>query len=144
VRAGHGGARRRDAVSAKFTFAPTLDDLEAIGREALKTIPEALARYVKNIVLRVEDFPDEETLDRMGLESPFDLLGLYRGVSLNRKSVSDTPHGIDMVFLYRRPLLDYWCETDEDLHHLVRHVLIHEIGHHFGFSDEDMEDIERS
>jgi predicted Zn-dependent protease with MMP-like domain len=138
------GTRHRDAVSAKFATAPTLDDLDAIGREALKTIPEALRRHVGNVVLRVEDFPDEETEREMGLESPFDLLGLYRGVSLNRKSVSDMPRGIDMVFLYRRPLLDYWCDTGEDLYHLVRHVLIHEIGHHFGFSDEDMEEIEQS
>jgi predicted Zn-dependent protease with MMP-like domain len=69
-------------------------------------------------------------------------LGLYRGVSIDRKSVSDPVPGIDMVFLYRRPLLDYWCETGEDLTHLVRHVLIHEIGHHFGFSDDDMEALE--
>ena len=78
----------------------------------------------------------------MELESPFDLLGLYRGVSLDRKSVADgTPH-IDMIFLYRRPILDYWCETGEDLEHVVRHVLLHEIGHHFGFSDDDMHSIE--
>ena len=129
-------------MTAQFTGPPSLDDLEAIGREALKTIPEELRRHVKNVVLRVEEFPDEETEEEMDLESPFDLLGLYRGVSINRKSVSDTPRDIDMVFLYRRPILDYWCETGEDLYHLVRHVLIHEIGHHFGFSDDDMERIE--
>ena len=129
-------------MTAQFTGPPSLDDLEAIGREALKTIPEELRRHVKNVVLRVEEFPDEETEEEMDLESPFDLLGLYRGVSINRKSVSDTPRDIDMVFLYRRPILDYWCETGEDLYHLVRHVLIHEIGHHFGFSDNDMERIE--
>lgn len=124
------------------TTPPTLDDLEAIGREALKTVPEELRRYVRHVVLRVDEFPDEQTEDEMDLESPFDLLGLYRGVSLNHKSVSDTPHDLDMIFLYRRPLLDYWCETGEDLFDLVRHVLIHEIGHHFGFSDEDMERLE--
>ena len=78
----------------------------------------------------------------MDLESPFELLGLYRGVSLNNKSVTVSSQDIDMVFLYRRPILDYWCETGEDLPHLVRHVLIHEIGHHFGFSDDDMDVIE--
>jgi predicted Zn-dependent protease with MMP-like domain len=78
----------------------------------------------------------------MELESPFDLLGLYRGVSLDNKSVMATPSDLDMIYLYRRPLLDYWCESGEDLAHLVRHVLIHEIGHHFGFSDDDMEAIE--
>jgi predicted Zn-dependent protease with MMP-like domain len=95
-------------------------------------------------VIRVEEFPDEETEAAMGLESPFDILGLYRGVALPRKSVSDPLPDLDMIFLYRRPILDYWCETGEDLGHLVRHVLIHEIGHHFGFSDEDMEEIEAS
>lgn len=129
-------------MNAHFTSPPSLDDLDTIGRAALRTIPEELRKHVKNLVLRVEEFPDEETEDEMGLESPFDLLGLYRGVSLNRKSVSDTAHDLDMVFLYRRPLLDYWCETGEDLHDLVRHVLIHEIGHHFGFSDDDMARIE--
>ena len=78
----------------------------------------------------------------MKLESPYELLGLYRGVSLDEKSVSESPQDVDMIFLYRTPLLDYWCETGEDLSHLIRHVLIHEIGHHFGFSDADMEKIE--
>ena len=79
----------------------------------------------------------------MGLESPFDLLGLYQGVDLTRKSFADQPAENDMIFLYRRPILDYWCETEEDLVRVVRHVLIHEIGHHFGFSDDDMDRIEQ-
>ncbi|HLI10415.1 MAG TPA: metallopeptidase family protein [Alphaproteobacteria bacterium] len=127
-----------------FTTPPSLDDLEAMGHDALKAIPNELRRHVRGVVIRVEEFPDEETERAMGLESPFDLLGLYRGVSLNRKSVFDPSQGIDMIFLYRRPLLDYWCETGEALSDIVRHVLIHEIGHHFGFSDEDMERIESS
>jgi predicted Zn-dependent protease with MMP-like domain len=93
-------------------------------------------------VIRVEEFPDEETEEEMELDTPFDLLGLYRGVALPQKSVTSPGGEIDMVFLYRRPMLDYWCETGEDLRHVVRHVLIHEIGHHFGFSDEDMEHLE--
>jgi predicted Zn-dependent protease with MMP-like domain len=128
----------------RFSAPPTLDDLEAIGRAALKTIPEELRAHVGNVVLRVDEFPDESTEDEMGLESPFDILGLYRGVSLDRKSGSGTPHDVDMIFLYRRPILDYWCETGEELGDIVRHVLIHEIGHHFGFSDEDMMRIEAS
>jgi predicted Zn-dependent protease with MMP-like domain len=95
-------------------------------------------------MIRVEDFPDRETERAMGLESPFDLLGLYRGVALPLKSVSDPRPNFDMIFLYRRPILDYWCESGEDLYGVVRHVLIHEIGHHFGFSDSDMERIENS
>ena len=113
-----------------------------MARAALKTIPEKLRRHVEGVAIRIEEFPDAETEREMGLESPFDLLGLYRGVSLDRKSVSDTPADVDMIFLYRRPILDYWCETGEDLTHVIRHVLIHEIGHHFGLSDEDMERIE--
>jgi predicted Zn-dependent protease with MMP-like domain len=125
-----------------YTTAPTATDFERIADEALRTIPEELLRHVGNVVIQVEDFPDEETEQEMELESPFDLLGLYRGVDLVRKSVADQPQNLDMIFLYRRPLLDYWCESGEDLTALVRHVLIHEIGHHFGFSDDDMEAIE--
>jgi predicted Zn-dependent protease with MMP-like domain len=122
--------------------APTLEHIETLANEALKTIPEELRKHVHNVVIHVEDLPDEKTEEEMELESPFDLLGLYRGVDLTRRSVSDLPRGPDMIFLYRRPLLDFWCETGEDLAHIVRHVLIHEIGHHFGFSDDDMERIE--
>ena len=121
---------------------PGLTDLEALARIAFADIPPELSRHVTDVVIRVEDFPDEETEREMGLESPFDILGLYRGVALTHKSVSATSSDLDMVFLYRRPILDYWCETGEDLYDIVRHVLVHEIGHHFGFSDEDMERLE--
>jgi predicted Zn-dependent protease with MMP-like domain len=123
---------------------PSLADIEALARQALGTIPRRLKRHLGQVAIRVEEFPDEETEEAMGLESPFDILGLYRGVALPRKTVSDPRPDFDIVFLYRRPILDYWCETGEDLTHLVRHVLIHEIGHHFGFSDEDMARIEAS
>jgi predicted Zn-dependent protease with MMP-like domain len=130
-------------MAPRFTTAPTLADLEVIAEAAYAGIPRELTRHVDNVVIRVVEFPDEETMDEMGCETPFDLLGLYRGVDLTHKGVGDVVTDMDMIFLYRRPLLDYWCETGEDLTHLVRHVLIHEIGHHFGFSDEDMERIER-
>jgi predicted Zn-dependent protease with MMP-like domain len=124
---------------------PTLADIEALAESALATIPQELRRHEKNLVIRVDDFPDEETEDEMDLESPFDLLGLYRGVDMPHQNVSD-PGGRppDMVFLFRRPILDYWCDSGEPLGGIVRHVLIHEIGHHFGFSDDDMERIEAS
>jgi len=122
--------------------APSLADLDALAQRALATIPAKLKRHLGAVVIRVEEFPDEETEKEMGLESPFDILGLYRGVGLPHKSVSDPRPAIDMIFLYRRPILDYWCETGDDLYTVVRHVLIHEIGHHFGFSDADMERIE--
>ena len=123
---------------------PSLADIEALAERALATIPQELKGQLGPVLIRVEEFPDEETEAAMGLESPFDILGLYRGVALPHKSVSDPLPHLDMIYLYRRPILDYWCENGEDLAHLVRHVLIHEIGHHFGFSDEDMERIEAS
>ena len=129
-------------MKGNFTVPPGLGGMETMARAALKTVPEKLRRHVDGVAIRVEEFPDAETEREMGLESPFDILGLYRGVSLDRKSVSDTPADVDMIFLYRRPILDYWCETGEDLTHVIRHVLIHEIGHHFGLSDADMERIE--
>jgi len=121
---------------------PSLADLEALAERGLATIPAALKRHLGRVVIRVEEFPDAETEHEMELDSPFDILGLYRGVALPRKSVMDARAEPDIIFLYRRPILDYWCETGEDLYDLVRHVLIHEIGHHFGFSDDDMERIE--
>ncbi len=130
------------AATAKHETAPTLADIEALAGEAFATIPRALSQHVDGVSIRVTDFPDDETMEEMDLESPFDILGLYVGVSLDQKSVGDTPTDIDRIYLYRRPMLDYWCETGEDLYSLVRHVLIHEIGHHFGFSDDDMDRIE--
>ncbi len=123
---------------------PSAAEIEAMAQRALAGLPRHFKDALGPIVIRVEDFPDEETERAMGLDSPFDLLGLYRGVALPHKSVSDPRPEIDMIYLYRRPMLDYWCETGEDLFDIVRHVLIHEIGHHFGFSDEDMERIEGS
>ena len=130
------------AVTSSRDSAPSLDDIEGLAREALKTIPAKLRVHVRDVVVRVAEFPSEEIEREMVLESPFDILGLYQGVSLDRRGVADSATDVDMIFLYRRPLLDYWCETGESLRHLVRHVLIHEIGHHFGFSDADMEAIE--
>jgi predicted Zn-dependent protease with MMP-like domain len=125
-----------------FTTPPTLADIEVLADAAYATIPGELRRHVDGVAIRVVDFPDEETMDEMGCETEFDLLGLYRGVDLSRKSFAAVVHNVDVIFLYRRPLLDYWCETGEDLTHLIRHVLIHEIGHHFGLSDDDMHRIE--
>jgi predicted Zn-dependent protease with MMP-like domain len=122
---------------------PSVAEIEKLADSALAAIPPEIKQHLGPVLIRVEEFPDEETEAEMGLESPFDILGLYRGVALPHKSVSDPRPNIDMVFLYRQPILDYWCETGEDLERIVRHVLIHEIGHHIGFSDADMERIER-
>jgi len=126
----------------RFTTAPEISDLEAFAREALATIPRELRQFVGEVIIQVEDFPDDEVLEELECDSPFDLLGLYCGIDLTRKSATDVPEDVDMIFLYRRPILDYWCESGDDLVNVVRHVLIHEIGHHFGFSDDDMERIE--
>jgi predicted Zn-dependent protease with MMP-like domain len=123
---------------------PSLAEIEALARRVLDAIPSRLKRHLGPVAIRVEEFPDEETEAEMALDSPFDILGLYRGVALPRKSISDPRPQLDMIFLYRRPILDYWCETGEDLALLVRHVMIHEIGHHFGFSDAEMARIEAS
>ena len=129
-------------MAARYTIPPDIDAIEALARAALETIPKELRVKVAGVVFRVDDFPDDATCREMELASPFDILGLYRGVPFGEKSLSDAPHDVDMIFLYRRPLLDYWCESGEDLEHLIRHVLIHEIGHHFGLSDADMDRIE--
>lgn len=130
------------AAGGSFPLPPSLVDLEKMAEEALASIPAELLTLVGDLLIQIEDFPDEDTEREMGLDSPFDLLGLYRGVDMTRQSVMDLKLSPDMVYLYRRPILDYWCESGEELPHIVRHVLIHEIGHHFGFSDDDMDRIE--
>jgi predicted Zn-dependent protease with MMP-like domain len=125
-----------------FSTAPTLDEIELLARETLAHLPLRFRRHAEGVVVRIEEFPDEEIEREMDLESPFDLMGLYTGVSIDQQSINDLPRPPNMIFLYRRPLLDYWCETGEDLPHLIRHVMIHEMGHHFGFSDADMEALE--
>ena len=122
---------------------PSLDDLAAIAEAALADLPEPFRGAVAGVVIRVADFPDAATERQMGLASPFELLGLYHGVSIDQKSAAATPQDVDQVFLYRRPILDYWAEGGESLTDIVRHVLIHEIGHHLGYSDADMHGIER-
>ncbi|MEC9369112.1 MAG: metallopeptidase family protein [Pseudomonadota bacterium] len=109
---------------------------------AFARLPRRFRDLCKGVALQVLDFPEDDVLQEMGIESPFDLLGLYQGVSLDQKSTSDLPHGPDMVFLYRRPILDHWAEGGETLGKIITHVLIHEFGHHFGLSDDDMERIE--
>ena len=127
-----------------FGAAPTRSDIEDLAAAAFEAVPAHLRQMTDGILFRVEDFPDEGVCREMDLDSPFDLMGLYQGVDLTRKSVSDPMPEPDIVFLYRRPILDFWCETGEDLDHLVRHILIHEIGHHFGLSDDDMEALENT
>jgi predicted Zn-dependent protease with MMP-like domain len=122
--------------------APNLADFEDMAEAAWGRLPEEFRAKARDLLIRVEDYPTDEVLDALGIDDPLDLLGLYHGVSLDKKSTTDLAQQPDMVFLYRRPLLDEWAESGETLGNLVTHVLVHEVGHHFGFSDDDMERIE--
>lgn len=113
-----------------------------LAKAAFAEIPEPLRRHCADVVFRVADWPERATLDEMGIDHPLDLLGLYHGVSLDQQSVFDSGRLPDMIWLYREPILAYVRETGESLADVVRNVLVHEIGHHFGFSDDDMHDIE--
>ena len=123
--------------------APEIPEFEDLAEAAWARLPEAFRRLCEGVVIRVEDFPDDETMEEMGCETPFDLLGLFRGIGLAQGgAMMQTGQFPNMVWLYRRPILDYWAEHEESLGQIVTHVLVHEIGHHFGLSDEDMEAIE--
>jgi predicted Zn-dependent protease with MMP-like domain len=135
-------ASRTRGLDWKTAQAPSLAELEEIADQAFKLLPRRFRNLCKDVVVRVEDFPTDEVLDALGAESAFDLLGLYHGVDMARQSVMDPAAMPEMVFLYRRPILDYWAEQEEALGHIVTHVLVHEIGHHFGLSDADMHRIE--
>ncbi|ARS27753.1 metallopeptidase family protein [Sphingomonas sp. KC8] len=124
------------------TFAPSADDIEALARAALARIPQAFRDHMGNVALFVEDFADEETLASVDLEDPFDLTGLYHGTPIGQKSISDIAAMPDRIILYRRPLLDEWVETGVTLEALITHVVVHEVGHHFGLSDDDMHALE--
>ena len=123
--------------------APTLEDIEALATDAYRRLPERFRELCEGLVIRVEDFPEDAVLDFMKAETEFDLLGLFQGVGLpfqpDRPESGQMPN---MIWLYRRPILDYWADRDDALGDLVAHVLVHEIGHHFGLSDDDMAAIE--
>ena len=124
--------------------APDLASLEALADAAYAALPEAFRVLCEGLVIRIDDFPDEETLREMQCESEFDLLGLFRGRGLSQTGAGlATGEFPNMVWLYRRPILDYWAEHDETLGAIINHVLVHEIGHHFGLSDADMAEIEQ-
>ena len=123
--------------------APSLDDFEDLARRAFAELPEGFRQLTGDITFAVADFPEDPVLDELGLESPYDLLGLFHGVGIaHGPAVPQTGMMPNRIWLYRRPILDYWTEHDDTLYEIVKHVLIHEIGHHFGLSDEDMEAIE--
>lgn len=132
-----------DAALWAALKSPTLAEFEALAEAGFARLPEGFRHLCQGVILQVDDFPDDETMDEMELETPFDILGLFRGTGLPQgPAVAETGQFPNMIWLYRRPILDYWAEHDETLGKVITHVLVHEIGHHFGLSDADMERIE--
>src|SRR3990170_6873987 len=131
-----------DPLAWRLIAAPSLADIEVLAAEVFLRLPKKFRALCEDLVIRVDDFPSEEVLDQMDIESPFDLMGLFQGVGLPFRSESASGAMPNMIWLYRRPILDYWAEHEETLGAVVAHVLVHEIGHHFGLSDEDIAAIE--
>jgi predicted Zn-dependent protease with MMP-like domain len=133
-----------DPLGWRGTTAPSLAEFEMLAIEALRRLPEQFRALCADLVIRIDDFATDEVLDHLGANSEFDVLGLFSGVGLPFRSESAPMQMPNMIWLYRRPILDYWAEHDEPLGAIITHVLVHEIGHHFGMSDADMEAIERA
>ena len=133
-----------DPLSWRPVKAPSLVELEIMATAAYEKLPEKFRALCKGVIIHIDDFPSDEVVADMKLESEFDILGLFQGVGLPFQSDAGPSPMPNMVWLYRRPILDYWAEHDETLGHIITHVLVHEIGHHFGLSDDDMESIEAS
>jgi predicted Zn-dependent protease with MMP-like domain len=133
-----------DPLAWRSVKTPSLADLEALAREVFAGLPAEFRSLCEGLVIRVEDFAPDEVLNDMHIESEFDLMGLFQGVGLPFRSASAPLQMPNLIWLYRRPILDYWAERDEPLGAIVAHVLVHEIGHHFGLSDADMEAIEEA
>jgi predicted Zn-dependent protease with MMP-like domain len=132
-------------LSFRNVAAPSIADLDLLAQSAFAALPEKFRRLCDGVVIRVEGFPEDETLDEMNCASEFDLLGLFRGRGRAQSEATQmTGQFPNMVWLYRRPILDYWAEHEDTLDAIVTHVLVHEIGHHFGLSDEDMRAIEQA
>ena len=130
-------------TGGKFGPPPSADDIADMAERALAAIPARLRQHVSGVGITVEEMPDDATLEDLGIESAWELTGLYQGIPLTERSLSDIAPQPDLIFLYRQPILLEWVETNEDLYRLVRNVLVHEIAHHFGFSDADIEALER-
>ena len=129
-------------MTVRETLAPDADHIEALARAAIARLPEAFRAHLGDVVLRVEELAEDDVLAELGIEDPFELTGLYTGRPVGDKSISDFGLMPDMIHLYRRALLDEWIDTGVTLEALVAHVLIHEVGHHFGLSDSDMHALE--
>lgn len=123
-------------------YAPDAAQLEQLARQAIAALPELFRQHVQGIAIHIDEFAEQDVLEELGLEDPFELTGLYQGHALTEQSVWSSGELPPVIRLYRRPLLDEWIDTGVALDALISHVIIHEIGHHFGFSDDDMHAIE--
>jgi predicted Zn-dependent protease with MMP-like domain len=133
-----------DPLAWRAAKAPSLAELEVLAGEVFARLPKGFRELAADVVIRVEDFPADDVLKELGAETEFDLLGLFHGIGLPFRSESAAVQMPNLIWLYRRPILDYWAEHDETLGAIVKHVLVHEIGHHFGLSDADMTAIEQT
>lgn len=131
-----------EAMTRRFDHPPTPEEIEAIARAQLQALPEPFASHLRHVVLQVEECAEEELLADLGIDHPLDLTGVYEGIPIGERSVEMSGTMPDRIRLFRRAILDEWVEEGEELEHLVRHILIHEAGHHFGLSDEDMHALE--
>ena len=129
-------------MTRRFDHPPTLDEIEALARAAMAGLPQPFAGHLDGVVLAVEDIADEALLDELGIDHPLDLTGVYEGIPIGERGSGVSGSMPDRIRLFRRPILEEWIEEGESLEHLVRHVLIHEVGHHFGLSDDDMHALE--
>jgi len=129
-------------MARHFDHPPTAEEIEAIARESLRKLPEPFASHLANVVLQVDEYAEEDLLGELEIDHPLDLTGVYEGIPISERGVETSGTLPDRIRLFRQPILAEWCEEGEALEHLVRHILIHEAGHHFGFSDEDMHALE--
>jgi predicted Zn-dependent protease with MMP-like domain len=130
-------------MARRFDHPPTADEIEAIARDALAALPEPFAAHLAHIVLQVDEYAEDELLKEMGIEHPLELTGIYEGIPIGQRSVDTSGSLPDRIRLFRQAILAEWCEEGEPFERLVRHILIHEVGHHFGFSDDDMHALEQ-
>jgi predicted Zn-dependent protease with MMP-like domain len=129
-------------MARRFDHPPTAEEIEAIARDAVACLPDPFSSHLAHVVLQVDEYADEDLLKEMKIEHPLDLTGVYEGIPVGQRSVETSGTLPDRIRLFRQPILAEWCEEGESFEHLVRHILIHEVGHHFGLSDEDMHALE--
>ena len=129
-------------MARRFDHPPSAEEIEAIARDAVARLPDSFAAHLVDVVLQVDEFAEDDLLTEMGIDHPLDLTGVYEGIPIGQRSVETSGTLPDRIRLFRQAILAEWCEEGEPFEHLVRHILIHEVGHHFGLSDEDMHRLE--